>query len=82
MIRNFTNLLDKKKKKTIQVRKMDETKGSGLAVSDEEITSKTRVSLTGSVYAAFLASMSLSQVVRMPPGSGSTTVMGGFLTCF
>ena len=81
MIRKFTNLLDKKKK-TIQVRKMDETKGSGLAVSDEEITSKTRVSLMGSVYAAFLASTCLSQVVRMPPGSGSTTVTGGFLTCF
>ena len=61
---------------------MDETKESGLAVRDEEITSKTRVSLTGSVYAAFLASMSLSQVVRMPPGSGSTTVTGEFLTCF
>lgn len=79
MIRKFTNLLDKK---TIQVRRMDETKGSGLAVSDEEITSKIRVSLTGSVYAGSLASTSLSRVVRMPPGSGSATIIREFLTCF
>lgn len=39
MIRKFTNLLDKK---TIQVRRMDKTKGSGLAVSDEEITSQDK----------------------------------------
>lgn len=57
MIRKFTNLLDKK---TIQVRRMDKTKRSGLAVSDEEITSKIRVSLTGSVYAGSLAPTSLS----------------------
>lgn len=43
MIGKFTKLLDKE---TIQMRRMDRTKGSGLAVSDEEITSKIRVGLT------------------------------------
>ena len=60
------------------MRRMDRTKGSELAVSDEEITSKIWVGLTGSVYAAFLASTSLSQVVRMPPGSGIPLLHGNF----